>query len=91
MQLVCFGFFSFVAARFVFISRKFKQSWPSGDWLKLLYAINCACFIILVLSSNPWALLWASIMAITDNFTIGSIHLSYVRLLWWPEWIYQDS
>lgn len=52
VQLVCFGFFSFVAARFVFVSRQFRQSWPSGDWQKLLYAINIACLIILVISSG---------------------------------------
>lgn len=77
VQLVCFGFFSFVAARFVFVSRQFRESWPSGDWFRLLYAINIACFIILVRSLYRMG-----------DFSGGT--RGYTKTHEWPFWVFDS-
>ncbi|KAH0613540.1 uncharacterized protein H6S33_005426 [Morchella sextelata] len=77
VQLVCFGFFSFVAARFSFVARRWESAWPGREWLKLLYAINAACAIILLRSIYRMV-----------EFAGGRD--GYVRTHEWPFWVFDS-
>ncbi|KAI5797580.1 RTA1 like protein-domain-containing protein [Geopyxis carbonaria] len=48
VQLACFGFFTFVGARILFVAKQWQSQWPdSGAWKRLAWAINGACALIL--------------------------------------------
>ncbi len=55
IQLLCFGIFALISARFIFISRRWRNEWLDGGnarWRRLGWAINVSSTLIMVGRSN---------------------------------------
>jgi hypothetical protein len=73
---VCFGFFTFVGVRFIFISRSWRQNWPNNTWTRLNYAVNFVCALILVRS------IYRMVEFAEDHRT------GYVNVHEWTFWVF---
>ncbi|KAH9210276.1 RTA1 like protein-domain-containing protein [Leptodontidium sp. 2 PMI_412] len=79
VQLLGFGIFTIIGARFIFVSRKWKSDWPEdgGRWLKLAWAINISCALIIL----------RAIYRVIE-FTGTQGQGSYFERYEWPFWVF---
>jgi len=78
LQLICFGFFTFVGARFIFVSKNWRSEWPNTRWVRLNLMVNGACALILI----------RSIYRLIEFATVGGTKKSYFQTHEWLMWVF---